>query len=140
MKQLKLKNEQLSAMPELLHLIESVSSEYLKICRAITLHFRDPDYSATGGGYHPVEIRVNHDQEIEYITDFCYSGEPPYAEIVKALDFDFGFNTLQSHGMEFPLLSGIEIFWIWQENFISYYEQGVYQVEINSDGADYESA
>lgn len=140
MKQLKLMNDKLTAAPELLHILESVSFEYLKLGRSFTLNFRDPDYSATGGGYHPVEIRINHLQEIEYITDFCYNGEPPYAELEKCLDFDFGCDRLQSNGMDFPLLSGVEIFWIWQESFISYFEIGVFQVEISRDGADHESA
>lgn len=57
-----------------------------------TINFRDPDYSAENGGYHPVEIMLKrHGDEwhFQYITDFCYVGIGPFAELVKDLDFDF---------------------------------------------------
>ena len=31
----------------------------------VILNFRDPDYSAEAGGYHPVEIAVNSEGEIQ---------------------------------------------------------------------------
>ena len=36
----------------------------------ITLSFRDPTYSSETGGYHPVEILINADGQVQYITDF----------------------------------------------------------------------
>ena len=39
----------------------------------VILNFRDPDYSAESGGYHPVEICVNSQGRIQYIT--AYSSE-----------------------------------------------------------------
>jgi hypothetical protein len=51
---------------------------------ALTFNFRDTDYSACAGGYHPVEIRIerigsNHKPDywqLVYITDFSYQGAP----------------------------------------------------------------
>ena len=41
----------------------------------VILNFRDPDYSAESGGYHPVEICVDAQGRIQYITDFAYYGQ-----------------------------------------------------------------
>ena len=60
----------------------------------VILNFRDPDYSAESGGYHPVEICVDAQGRIQYITDFAYYGQGPYAELDKELDFDLGHGVL----------------------------------------------
>jgi len=36
------------------------------------INFRDPDYSAESGGYHPVEICLDENGRFQYITDFAY--------------------------------------------------------------------
>jgi hypothetical protein len=45
--------------------------------RAVVINFRDPDYSAESGGFHPVEMRfIRQDNEwyFDYVTDFSYMG------------------------------------------------------------------
>ena len=59
---------------------------------SVTINFRDPTYSAENGGFHPVEIRLerqNNAWHLCYITDFAYVGSGPYVELAKDLDFDF---------------------------------------------------
>jgi hypothetical protein len=64
---------------------------------ALTFNFRDPNYTADKGGYHPVELRLEKHNELWqfiYITDFSYQGGP-YPELVKEID-DKGF-TVELH-------------------------------------------
>ena len=53
---------------------------------SVTINFRDPTYSAESGGFHPVEIRLerqNNTWHLCYITDFVYVGSGPCAELAK---------------------------------------------------------
>jgi len=100
-------------------------------CRlGVILNFKDPEYSAESGGYHPVEIAINYEGEIQYITDFAYMGSWGMAELVKELDFDFSYGLFQHMGQDYPLDEGSELFKIWQDNFCSYHESEVYQVSL----------
>jgi hypothetical protein len=57
--------------------------------RAVVINFRDPDYSAESGGFHPVEMRfIRQDNEwyFDYVTDFSYMGRV-YPELEKEIDF-----------------------------------------------------
>lgn len=94
------------------------------------LNFRDPEYDAHTGGFHPVEIAVEGDGSIQYITDFALYGIPPHAELCKEIDFDFSLKLFQHMGREFPIKSGKELFELWQENFISYYKMNAYVVDV----------
>lgn len=96
------------------------------------INFRDPDYSAEKGGYHPVEIAVTSDGQMLYITDFSYAGTPPYAELVKELDFDFDIETCQQFDHLFRLKQAGGLFALWQRNFVSYYGMGMYTVTVGS--------
>ena len=96
----------------------------------VVINFRDPDYSAETGGFHPVEIAVRSDGHLVYITDFSFAGSPPYAELVKELDFDFELEVFQQYGREYPITQAAELYALWQENFISYHGMGVYQVTV----------
>ena len=98
---------------------------------AITINFRDPCYSAEKGGYHPVEVRLERITvgssvepdtfKICYITDFCYAGYEPFAELVKDIDFDFSCGVTQMQNMKpFPIEQSAELFGIWEQNFIHY--------------------
>jgi len=98
----------------------------------VVLNFRDPSYDAETGGFHPVEIRVSAAGSLVYVTDFSFVGAGPYAELCKELDFDFGLRVFQSFGKEWSIEAGAEVFQAWQENFISYYEMGVYQVSVEA--------
>ncbi|MBW9971757.1 DUF2787 domain-containing protein, partial [Escherichia coli] len=58
---------------------------------AVTLNFRDPDYSAEQGGYHPVEIRLvrlGDEWCLDYATDFGYVGNV-YPELEKIIDISW---------------------------------------------------
>ena len=96
----------------------------------VIVNFRDPNYSAKEGGYHPVEVMVSDDGRILYITDFALVGQPPFAELAKELDFDFSLGLFQQMGRDFPIQEGRSLFRIWQSNFCSYYESGVFSVEV----------
>lgn len=58
------------------HLIELLKNHDLNNSSTVTINFRDPDYSAKKGGYHPVEIMLVHKRDtwhFAYITDFKYA-------------------------------------------------------------------
>ena len=98
---------------------------------SITLNFRDPDYSAEKGGYHPVEIMLKRKGDawhILYITDFCYAGIGPYAELVKDLDFDFGAGVFQTQYGYYRIEEASDIYPVWEQNFCIYQEDGFYKV------------
>ena len=89
----------------------------------VTINFRDPNYSAENGGYHPVEIRLENEGDCWrfcYITDFCFVGNGHMAELAKDLDFDFDAGVLQSLHGTYPIEQVIEIFQVWETNFIYY--------------------
>ena len=102
-------------------LVAIISKELAKsevdISEGFIINFRDPDYSAESGGYHPVEIGVDAKGRIQYITDFAYYGQGSYAELDKELDFDFGYGVFQQMGREYPIKQGASLFRIWQATF-----------------------
>lgn len=100
---------------------------------AITINLKDPDYSLEAGGYRPQEIRIEKDGGISYCTEFTYFGQGPFAELGKAIDFDFGAGVFGHMGQDFPLRDGRELFRIWQENTTAYYRSGVYQVRVTKE-------
>ena len=101
-----------------------------------TLSFKDESYSSELGGYHPVEIhlvKIKGLWHFDYITDFAYVGCGQDAELVKEIDFDF------TSGLGFHLYSGdddikqfTELYKIWEMNFISYFESGVFKTKITT--------
>ena len=69
----------LSIAPELyLQLNKAIKNKKVDVdANQITVNFRDSSYSASAGGYHPVEISFRKDESngkwsLQYITDFCY--------------------------------------------------------------------
>lgn len=109
-------------------LISEIEKNEVDGSEGVILNFRDPDYGAESGGYHPVEIAINEQGRIQYITDFAYVGMGPYAELEKELDFDFGYGLFQQMGREYPITQGAELFTLWQSNFCDYYQRQVYEV------------
>mgnify|MGYP002700406789 CR=1 FL=1 len=90
---------------------------------AVTINFRDPNYSAYDGGYHPVEVRLENEGDgwrFCYITDFCYVGSGDCAELAKDLDFDFQSGLIQNLFGTYPIEQAIEMFQIWESNFVYY--------------------
>lgn len=91
--------------------------------KAITINFRDPNYSVDDGGYHPVEIRLENNGDCWrfcYITDFCYVGSGYTAELAKELDFDFDAGVFQNLFGTYPIEQAIEMFQVWETNFVYY--------------------
>lgn len=104
---------------------------------ALTLNYRDPDYSETTGGYHPVEIRLergNDGWHLRYVTDFAYVGQGWSVELAKELDFDF------SRGEYTHVLIGElsrsevnEWFDVWQRSFCCYVQMEVFTLTVTPD-------
>jgi hypothetical protein len=91
--------------------------------KAVTINFRDPNYSTDDGGYHPVEIRLENEGDswrFNYITDFTYVGIGYMAELAKDLDFDFDAGVFQNLFGTYPIEQAIEMFQIWETNFVYY--------------------
>lgn len=89
----------------------------------VTINFRDPNYTADDGGYHPVEVRLENESDgwrFCYITDFCYVGSGYMAELAKDLDFDFNAGVFQNLFGTYPIEQAIEMFQIWETNFVYY--------------------
>lgn len=101
---------------------------------SVTLNFRDPDYSAETGGYHPVEImlkRKGDEWHILYITDFCYVGIGPYAELVKDLDFDFGAGVFQTTYGYYRIEEALDVYPVWEQNFCCYFKNEMFKLNIS---------
>lgn len=96
----------------------------------VVINFRDPEYSAERGGYHPVEIAIDEQGRLLYITDFSYVGMEPFTELAKELYFDFGIGLFQQLGVDYPIEQGRDIYTVWENNFLSYHGMGVYQVTV----------
>jgi len=92
----------------------------------VIISFRDEKYSASEGGFHPVEIALRRDGTLLYITDFNFVGD----ELCKCLDFDFSLQVFQYYGMDSPIMTGREVFQLFQDNFISYHKKKVYTVSL----------
>ena len=105
--------------------------------KSITINFRDPDYSAESGGYHPVEIsmfRQGDEWQLRYITGFSYVGVGHCAELVKDTDFDFEQGTFQSKIGIYPLDTVTEFYSIWEANFLAYsMEMEVFNISITTE-------
>lgn len=92
---------------------------------SVIINFRDPNYSAEEGGFHPVEIRLeqrDNDWHFCYITDFTYVGIGPYAELAEDLDFDFQAGIFKTLFGVFPIEQGREMYQIWEGNFLHYWQ------------------
>ncbi|PSW63877.1 DUF2787 domain-containing protein [Photobacterium leiognathi subsp. mandapamensis] len=98
---------------------------------ALTFNFRDTGYSAESGGWHPVEIRIEQENDqwhFIYITDFSYVGYP-YPELAKEVDFDFDNNRASVLYSWEELITDsrvIEFYQVWEMNFLAYVEMEVF--------------
>lgn len=112
-----------------------MASNPLKERNETTINFRDPKYSAETGGYHPVEIRLERKGQewtICYITDFGYVGFGQDVELAKALDFDFQAGMFQDVSGYYPIETALQIYPIWEENFLTYWlDMKVFEVEVS---------
>lgn len=104
---------------------------------AIVLNFRDPDYSSSSGGFHPVEMRFIHREGqwfFDYVTDFSYMGQV-YPELEKDTDFSWSGGYVYHHlagDIERP--EQCDLWTLWENNFMEYLAMGVYQVTVTQEG------
>lgn len=102
----------------------------------LTINFRDKDYSAAAGGFHPVEVRLEKrgiGWELVYITDFSYQGQSD-SELAKEIDVCFVIKRV--YHMLVGWLSereGKELLTLFVTNFVEYYNTGCYQVTISTE-------
>ncbi|RPH23289.1 MAG: DUF2787 domain-containing protein [Alteromonadaceae bacterium TMED7] len=127
------------ALPVSKRFVDAITNltEHQQATSSITINFRDPNYSAENGGFHPVEIRLEKHADswhFCYITDFTYVGIGPFAELAKDLDFDFQAGVFQNlHGL-FPIEVALDIYQIWEGNFLYYWQAlNVFTIQIASD-------
>jgi hypothetical protein len=107
------------------YLIGLLKDHDLSNSSAVTISFRDPDYSFENGGYHPVEIMLRHKSEewlIQYISTFCYLGVDLNSELVKDLHFDFRQGQLRTLYLTYEMCEMKIIYDLWEANFLSYAE------------------
>ena len=116
-------------------LAEMVSEQCINLepLTALTFRFNDPNYSATQGGYHPVEIRLVHQGDewcLDYATDFGYVGNA-YPELEKIIDISW------SQGYVWHCRTGDlspsearALYTLWERNFLSYHASGVYTTRV----------
>ena len=102
---------------------------------AITLVFRDPGYDPLLGGYHPVEIRLGRvggiTYRLGYLTDFSYVGSGDQVALMREVDFEFSAQLCVMRYLPPIALCRVgEFFERYVTNFISYYGNNVYEVEV----------
>ena len=104
----------------------------IEASEVIALNFRDPAYSATNGGYHPVEVHVDSNGDITSITDFAFFGAPPFTELGIELDWSFEHDSFRQFDSMYDLECGRGLLGLYLANFAAYYRSGVYQVEVTT--------
>jgi len=138
------KPQSLNLPVKLLHLLNTETVKQgtsMASVNAVTFNFRDDDYSADTGGYHPVEIRIekvdrtqNDEQwQFIYMTDFSYQGAP-FPELVKEIDICFVSKRVHSlYGGYLNHSQGQQLLTVFISNFIEYHSMGAYHVTIICD-------
>lgn len=104
--------------------------------KAVTINFRDPDYSPEAGGFHPVEVRLEKQAtswQLVYITDFSYQGRHT-PELIKEIDVCFSIKQVY-HFLAGWLNAreGKELIALFISNFVDYYNTGCYQVTVTTE-------
>ena len=118
--------------PEFVEVINGVvqSSDEAANGNGLIINFRDPACSAANGGFHPVEIAIDGDGNLVYLTDFSFVGMPPYAELEKELDWDFLQDRFSQFGCDCDLECGRGLLNLYLRNFTAYYKSGCFEVEV----------
>jgi hypothetical protein len=98
----------------------------------VIINFRDTTYSATSGGYHPVEIHIDSKGNLLSITDFAYFGTHPFIELGIELDWSFEMGSFRQFDNMYDLECGRSLLGMYTRNFTAYYHSGVYQVEVST--------
>lgn len=118
-----------SISPKLVKIIEdAIRDAGIPPNAGAVINFRDPNYCPDSGGFHPVEIRINPDGQIEYVTDFALVGRPPDCELTPELNF--AATVFEHFGTIYNQSEGRDLFKLWQSNFIEYHKMDVYSVSV----------
>ncbi len=96
------------------------------------INFRDPNYCAEKGGYHPVELSISNSGELLYLTEFAYFGMPPMAELGIELDWNFEQETFRQFDSFYDLECGRSLLGLYTKNFVAYYKGGCYETEVTT--------
>ena len=117
--------------PDFIQLLNIILQESpAKSSGGIILNFRDPTYSASNGGYHPVEIHIDSKGDVLSITDFAYFGMPPFVELGIELDWSFEHDSFRQFDDMYDLECGRSLLGLYTRNFTAYYRSGVYELEV----------
>lgn len=99
----------------------------------VILNFRDPQYTAENGGFHPVEIRLircNDGWYFDYLTDFSFIGTV-WPELEKEMDISWSQGYVWHYLMgDLDYEEGGSLFELWQRNFIQYWKMKIYTVSV----------
>ncbi|KHM46195.1 hypothetical protein PL71_15070 [Pseudoalteromonas distincta] len=111
-------------------------SDFVGEAKAVTLNFRDPDYSPEAGGFHSVEVKLEKQAtswQLVYITDFSYQGRYT-PELIKEIDVCFSIKQVY-HFLAGWLNAreGEELLALFISNFVEYYNTGCYQVMVTTE-------
>jgi hypothetical protein len=98
----------------------------------VVINFRDPNYSAQNGGFHPVEISIDAQGNILYLTDFAYHGMPPMAELAIELDWNFEQDRFWQFDRVYDLECGRGLLNLYLKNFTAYHKAGCFEVEVSA--------
>jgi hypothetical protein len=96
------------------------------------VNFRDPDYGAEKGGFHPVELSLSPSGDLLYLTDFAYFGAPPFAELGIELDWNFEQDSFRQFDSFYDLECGRGLLGLYTKNFVAYHKGGCYEVEVTA--------
>ena len=103
---------------------------------SVTFNYRDPDYNAESGGYHPVEFNLYRQDDcwyLNYFTDFAYCGGP-FPELEKEMEVLFQEKQVYNSFFGRCYLEHADsLLRLLLENFCNYVEMEVYQVQISAD-------
>lgn len=119
--------------PRLRHILQEATID-VPAERGAIVNFRDPTYDACTGGFHPVEVGLARDGRPLYITDLAFVGRPPDTELAKEIDFDFALGLFGHFGIDYPIKQGRELYRIWENSFICYFEMDAYVVSVELTG------
>ncbi|WHH83241.1 DUF2787 family protein [Escherichia coli] len=111
----------------------SLSSQNEVNYHGVILNFRDPQYTAENGGFHPVEIRLircNDGWYFDYLTDFSFIGTV-WPELEKEMDISWSQGYVWHYLMgDLEYEEGGALFELWQRNFIQYWKMKIYTVSV----------
>jgi hypothetical protein len=119
--------------PEFVQVINSVMrSANTPNGDGVILNFRDPEYCAEKGGFHPVELAVSPKGDLLYLTDFSFAGMPPFVELGIELDWNFEQDSFRQFDSFYDLECGRGLLGLYTKNFVAYHKGGCYEVEVTA--------